>query len=114
MGRMELTRYKRRRRPSAKVLKHSAMPKLYSERTDLERLQSSWRKLQGLMSRGEWSAAITRTATAAEIAANIAVRHELEVQRKLEASFVDQLLMWANGLAGNLVKLLQPLWQYRQ
>lgn len=83
--------------------------KPYSERTDIERLESSWRKLQGLMDRKEWSAAITRAATAAEIAANIAVRHELQEQRQLESSFVDHLLKWANGLAGKLEKLLRPL-----
>lgn len=85
------------------------MPKLYSERTDIERLQSSWKKLTGLMKRNEWSAAITRAATAAEIAANIAVRHELQEQRNLEAPFVDHLLKWANGLDGKLGKLLSPL-----
>jgi hypothetical protein len=83
--------------------------KPYSERTDIERLESSWRKLQGLMDREEWSAAITRAATAAEIAANIAVRHELQEQRQLESSFVDHLLKWANGLAGKIDKLLRPL-----
>lgn len=61
------------------------------------------------MQRNEWSAAITRAATAAEIAANIAVRHELQEQRQIEASFVDHLLKWANGLAGKLDKLLRPL-----
>jgi len=85
------------------------MSKPYAQRTDIERLQSSWKKLAGLMKRGEWSAAITRAATAAEIAANIAVRQELLKQRKLEASFVDHLLKWANGLAGKLDKLLSPL-----
>jgi len=83
--------------------------KLYSERTDIERLKSNWKKLQGFMHRNEWSAAITRAATAAEIAANIAVRHELQEQRQLEVSFVDHLLHWANGLAGKLNKLLRPL-----
>ena len=85
------------------------MPKPYAERTDIERLRSSWKKLSGLMKRGEWSGAIIRAATAAEIAANIAVRQELCEQRKLEASFVDHLLKWANGLAGKLDKLLRPL-----
>jgi hypothetical protein len=85
------------------------MTKPYSDRTDIERLQSSWKKLTGLMSRSEWSAAITRAATAAEIAANIAVRHELQEQRKLEPPFVDHLLKWANGLTGKLDKILRPL-----
>jgi hypothetical protein len=85
------------------------MRKPYAQRTDIERLHSSWKKLDGLMKRREWSAAITRAATAAEIAANIAVRKELQEKRKLEASFVDHLLKWANGLAGKLDKLLRPL-----
>lgn len=83
--------------------------KPYKDRDDMERLEDSWRKLNGYMDRGEWAAAVTRAATAAEIAANIAVRHELVQQRKLEADFVDHLLKWANGLAGKLDKLLQPL-----
>ena len=83
--------------------------KPYSDRTDIERLQSSWKKLSGLMQREEWSAAITRAATAAEIAANIAVRHELQEQRHLDAEFVDHLLKWANGLSGKLDRILRPL-----
>lgn len=83
--------------------------KTYSERTDMERLNSSWKKLSGLMQREEWSAAVTRAATAAEIAANIAIRHELQEQRRLEGPFVDHLMRWANGLAGKLDKLLRPL-----
>lgn len=85
------------------------MAKPYSERTDIERLHSNWKKLKGFMERDEWSAAITRAATAAEIAANIAVRHELQGRRQLETAFVDHLLKWANGLAGKLEKLLAPL-----
>jgi hypothetical protein len=83
--------------------------KPYGDRSDLERLVSSWTKHLGFMARDEWSAAITRAATAAEIAANIAVRSELETQRNLEKAFVDSLLKWANGLDGKLTKLLIPL-----
>jgi hypothetical protein len=83
--------------------------KPYKDRDDLERLESCWRKFNGLMENSEWSAAITRAATAAEIAANIAVRHELQKQRKLEPEFVDSLLFWANGLSGKLKNLLRPL-----
>ena len=61
------------------------------------------------MGRHEWSAAIVRAATAAEIAANIAVRHELVTQRQLESTYVDSLLKWANGLDGKLTRLLMPL-----
>lgn len=81
----------------------------YSDRTDLERLASSWIKLDGFLARGEWSAAVVRAATAAEIAANIAVRQELETKRALEKAFVDSLLRWANGLDGKLTRLMSQL-----
>jgi len=83
--------------------------KPYEERTDLEKCQSQWTKLQGLHSREEWSAAIVRAATAAEIAANYAIRNEFEHQSKLSKHFVDSLLKWANGLQGKIDKLLVPL-----
>jgi len=41
------------------------------------------------MNRKERSAAVTRAATAAEIAANIAIRHELQEERKVEPEFVN-------------------------
>jgi Zn-dependent oligopeptidase len=85
--------------------------KPYADRTDIERIQSTWKKLGGLMNRKEWSAAVTRAATAAEIAANIAIRHELQELRKIEPEFVSHLLKWANGLAGKLDKLLKPLYR---
>lgn len=50
--------------------------KPYDERSDLEKLQSQWNKLSGLHLRDEPSAAIVRCSTAAEIAANYAIRHE--------------------------------------
>jgi hypothetical protein len=83
--------------------------KPYEERSDLERLNDNWRKFNKLMEREDWSAAVTRAATAAEIAANIAIRSELQEQRQLEVDFVNHLLIWANGLAGKLDKLLRPL-----
>lgn len=85
------------------------LSKPYAERDDLERLASSWVKHQGFMARGEWSAAIIRAATAVEIATNIAIRHELQINRKLEREFVDSLLHWANGLDGKINKILKPL-----
>ncbi len=45
---------------------------------------------------------------------NIAVRHELQHHRNLEAAFVDHLLIWANGLSGKLDKLLRPLQSDKQ
>jgi len=83
--------------------------KPYEKRTDLEKCQSQWTKLQGLHSREEWSAAIVRAATAAEIAANYAIRAEFESQSELPKHFVDSLLKSANGLQGKIDKLLVPL-----
>lgn len=50
--------------------------KPYEKLSDLEKLQKQWHKLSGLNTREEWSAAIVRAATAAELAANFAVRNE--------------------------------------
>ena len=86
-----------------------ATKKKYEDLTDLEKIQKQWHKLSGLHSREEWSAAIVRAATAAEIAANFAVRREFESKSKFDAKFVDSLLRWANGLAGKLEHLLFPL-----
>ena len=85
-----------------------AKPK-YEERTDLEKIQSQWHKLTGLHTREEWSAAVVRAATAAELAANFAIRQEFGKQGKFRAPFVDSLLVWANGLRGKLDHLLLPL-----
>lgn len=87
------------------------MPKRkpYEERTDLEKVQSQWKKVTGLHNREEWSAAIVRAATAAEIAANFAIRQEFESRSKFKMKFIDSLLLWANGLAGKINQLLIPL-----
>jgi hypothetical protein len=74
--------------------------KPYAERTDLEKIQSQWNKLTGLHSRNESSAAIVRAATAAELAANFAIRREFARKSKLSTEFIDNLLVWANGIAG--------------
>lgn len=83
--------------------------KPYEQRSDLERITSQWRKLTGLHSKEEWSAAIVRAATAAEIAANLAIRKEFSSQSKFDSKFVDGLLKWANGLSGKIDHLLLPL-----
>ncbi len=83
--------------------------KPYKERTDLERIQSQWNKLGGLHTREEWSATIVRAATAAELAANFAIRKEFGSRSKFDVKFVDSLLRWANGLAGKIDHLLIPL-----
>ncbi|OJV33278.1 MULTISPECIES: hypothetical protein [unclassified Sphingomonas] len=84
--------------------------KPYNERSDLEKLQSQWNKLSGLHMRDEPSAAIVRCSTAAEIAANYAIRHEWARQTEFDATIIDQLLLWANGLRGKIDKLFVPVY----
>jgi len=81
----------------------------YWDRDDLKRIQTQWHKLTGLHSREEWSAAIVRAATAAELAANFAIRAEFSARSQLDADFVNSLLRWANGLAGKIDRLLIPI-----
>ncbi len=81
----------------------------YEALTDLQKLSKQWRKLSGLHTREEWSAAIVRAATAAEIAANLAIRREFETASTFDAGFVNSLLRWANGLSGKLERLLIPI-----
>lgn len=83
--------------------------KPYEELPDLEKLQKQWHKLSGLHTREEWSAAIVRAATAAEIAANFAIREEFSMRSEFEPQVVDSFLRWANGLAGKIDRLLIPL-----
>lgn len=83
--------------------------KPYSERTDIEKIESNWNKTRGLYDRGEWSGAIVRAATAAEIAANLVIREELQVKRGLEKELVDNLLIWANGIQGKIDRLILPI-----
>lgn len=80
----------------------------YNDRTDLQKIQSQWNKIGGLLGRGrDWSAAIVRAATAAEIAANVAVRQRF-VGTGFQADFVDSLLKWANGIDGKFTRLIIP------
>ena len=81
----------------------------YEELTDLEKLNKQWHKLSGLHSREEWSSAIVRAATAAEIAANFAIREEFKLKSEFDSAFINSLLRWANGLAGKIDRLLIPL-----
>lgn len=81
--------------------------KPYDDRSDLQKLQSQWTKIQGIFDRKkEWSAAIVRAATATEIAANIAVRERFKTESQFSKQFVDSLLVWANGIDGKLKRLL--------
>ena len=83
--------------------------KPYKTRTDFEKIQSQWNKISGLYTRKEWSAAIVRVATAAEIAANFAIRKEFESKSEFNSEFINSLLIWANGIAGKIRRLLVPL-----
>ncbi len=86
--------------------------KTYDQRTDLEKIQSQWNKATGSLHTDEqWSAAMVRAATAAEIAANFAIRREFESRSQFDNRFVNSLLRWANGLAGKIDRLLLPLHQ---
>lgn len=82
----------------------------YNERSDLEKLQAQWTKLSGLHLRDEPSAAIVRCATAAEIAANYAIRHEWARQTEFDDAIVNQFLLWANGLRGKIERLFVPIY----
>jgi hypothetical protein len=81
----------------------------YNERTDIDKIKSNCNKARGLYKRNESSASIIRSATAAEIAANLVIREELQVKRKLEKDFVDSLLIWANGIQGKFDRLILPI-----
>jgi hypothetical protein len=80
----------------------------YSERTDDQKLESNWSKACKQFGRNDWSACVVRVATAAEIAANIYVRQFLLVQHSLPTSYVDALLIGANGLDGKFKRLIRP------
>lgn len=81
----------------------------YNLRSEQEKIIAQWTKLTGLHSREEWSAAVVRSATAAELAANFAIRQEFEARSQFDSEFVNSLLRWANGINGKLDKLLCPI-----
>lgn len=82
--------------------------KPYDERSDVEKIESNWKKICGLWEREEWSSAVVRAATATEIAANLVVREEFIDTRGLDADLVDHFLRWANGIQGKFDKLIIP------
>ena len=96
--------------PAAKEMHRQARKQPYDERPDLDKLQAQWNKLSGLHLREEPSAAIVRCATAAEIAANYAIRHEWGQKTKLDDAIVDRFLKWANGLQGKIDRLFVPIY----
>jgi hypothetical protein len=55
---------------------------------------------------------VVRAATAAEIAANFAVRREFASRSQFDAGFVNKILTLANGLGGKVDRLLLPLCDY--
>jgi len=81
----------------------------YVERDDLAKLQAQWNKLSGLRLRREPSAAIVRCSTAAEIAANYAIRHVWAQRTDFSAPLMDDFLVWANGLHGKINRLFLPV-----
>ena len=85
--------------------------KPYSQRSDTEKLESNWTKTLLLFERAEYSMAIIRAGTCAEIAANIVVRSELVHTLGLKPQFVDSLLRWANGLQGKFSRIILPLFK---
>jgi hypothetical protein len=83
--------------------------KPYKDRSDLEKVQSQWHKGTGLHGREESSAAIVRAATAAELAANFAIRREFKSRSRFDKGVVNKFLKSANGLSGKIDRLLIPL-----
>lgn len=91
-------------------LAEKAKKKPYKDRDDLEKLASQWRKLLGLQERAEPSAAIVRCATAAEIAANYAIRTLWSETTDFDKPRIDSFLIWANGLPGKMSRLFVPIY----
>ncbi len=89
-------------------MKKTKQSKPYNQRTDIEKIKSNWNKTLGLFARGEWSGAILRAVTAAEIASNLVIREELQAKKHLDKEFVDKLLKWANGIQGKFQRLIVP------
>lgn len=85
----------------------------YEERTDDQKLESNWLKARGQFDRKDWSACVVRVATAAEISANIYIRHFLLTDHSLPPKFVDALLLGANGLDGKFKRLIKPAAEHR-
>lgn len=90
-------------------IKTEQTKKPYAQRTDLEKINSQWHKLSGFRTREEWSAAVVRAAIAAEVAANFALRQELEIRFRLKPAVVNLLLKNANGLNGKMNQLIIPV-----
>lgn len=83
--------------------KRASVP--YEDRSEPDKLYSNWTKTAGLLKRGEYSLAVVRAETCIELAANIVVRRKLVDDAHLPLSFVDSLLMLANGLRNKIQRL---------
>lgn len=77
--------------------------------SDLEKIKTGWRKTLSLFEKKEWSGAVIRAAITIEIAADLVIREELEVNRKLDADFVESLLVWAHGSHEKFTRIILPL-----
>lgn len=86
----------------------------YDERPDDDKLKSNWTKAKKLFGRCDYSASVIRVATSAEIAANIYVRKILIGEYGLPSSYVDALLMSANGLDGKFKRLIKPAAEFKK
>lgn len=87
--------------------------KPYIERDAIEKIASQWRKLSGLHTREEWSAAVVRAATAAELAASLVIREEFAERSTFATSVVDEFIVGANGIDGKVNRLIAPLLAHR-
>ena len=83
--------------------------KPYSERTDIEKVESNWTKTLGLFARKEFSLSIVRAAVTTELALNYVIRQELHHKHGLPLTFVNKHLKWANGIKGKLDRLYVPI-----
>ena len=80
----------------------------YDERSDDEKLESNWKKAKAQFDRKDWSASVLRAATTVEISANIYIRSFLIDGYDLPSTFVDALLLSANGIDGKFRRLVKP------
>jgi hypothetical protein len=81
----------------------------YNDRTDLQKIQTQWNKIWGLLAREDWSAGVVRCATAAEIAVNLVIRKNFADKSTFASAFVDDMLKGANGIDGKFRRLLVPM-----
>ncbi|MDD2700133.1 MAG: hypothetical protein PHH36_02740 [Sideroxydans sp.] len=85
--------------------------KPYSDRSLEEKITSNWAKTLGLFRRGEYSTVVIRAATTIELASNLLIKAEFQENRQLPENFVENLMMWANGLMGKVDRLLLPIFK---